>query len=641
MTITGLDISPYQENPPYNQFINWQELKADPLNFRFIWIKCSEGTDDTGYIETAARQVAGAKSVNFEAINPYHYYLYQWYSVEAGKWNVLSATEQAAAFYAASKAAGFPTHHPMTDIEDPLVGQFLQWHDTPTANAALAFAKKLNAHLKSYHEEIMRLFGVRPDIYTGAWWWDRMGSLLLSYAPGECAWWADYKFILADYDGSLNYPLGIPASQVIAWQLTSTPVPPVRGIPTGHSTPGDALDIDVWMQSDEEFRIWAGQGENSTMASIHNQLTPQADRAKILTLKGNQKITVTPANLSADAVILEMGGTDLWENGHMKLFVKDNFAARCDLYAETMPVIGNFKLNVRWFSENDVDLDALRAWQLENNRVLNAVIQGWCAEAVNWDKILAGTAKWHPLSALRIEMTDTDWYQDQTAVSLWQAAGLLCIIEKIKSLQGAGKIPTIPVILYTGPWWLAMYDKDEFEIQVLQSEAYKSWLWLELGQWVRTSTATFDDLAAIFAFPPEDTFIFKSGLYTYPEGYFKRIIAHEFTGQAQKCKTVTDAAGNPTAVNLSLWCDTPAEMYEFLGFEAGTTPPEEPPVEPPLSELENKVKALEAAFIAQGAIIIDQGEKLAILSAWKKSFIGWLELAPFVDVLNWLAKLPK
>jgi hypothetical protein len=255
--INGLDICNYQEQPQYGKVINWPALKADVRNFRYIWIKIAEGSNLLNYpVTDTVRQIAGVQSVKFEAINLYHYYWYR--EMINGIWQVISAQDQANIFLAASKQAGYISKHPMTDCEDPLVGQFLDFIDTASANKAVAFARALNAHLKAYHEAITAAFGIRPDIYTGAWWWDRFGALILAYALAEATWWKDYKFILADYDGTMTLPKGITADQVIAWQFTSTPKPPVAGIATGHLVAGDACDCEVWMQTDAAFTAWAG-----------------------------------------------------------------------------------------------------------------------------------------------------------------------------------------------------------------------------------------------------------------------------------------------------------------------------------------------------------------------------------------------
>lgn len=257
--INGLDISSYQEQPQYGRLIDWKALKADPRNFRFIWIKVAEGASLSNYnTDDAARQVAGAQSVSFEAINLYHYYWYRFYDTVAGKWVILPAADQAALFYDACVKIGYLPPKPMSDCEDPLVEGPLDFSNTPTANAALSFARGLNFHLRDYHQAITDKFKVRPTIYTGAWWWDKLTVQIAAYYPHELDWMKDYFFTLADYDGTLNYPKAVAPSQCIAWQFTSTPTPPVAGIPTGHLKPGDALDCEHWMLSDADFAAWSG-----------------------------------------------------------------------------------------------------------------------------------------------------------------------------------------------------------------------------------------------------------------------------------------------------------------------------------------------------------------------------------------------
>ena len=261
MTINGLDISLYQETD--TKFIDWPALKADPLNFRFIWIKCQEGTylptDAGGYNQAIVkRQIAGAQSVGFEAINLYHFYYFQLKFLINGvwTWKVLTPASLAVAFHQTYLASGLKIAHPMTDMEDPLIMQFLPWTTDP--NKALSFARALNAHMKEYHQRLTDLFSVRPDIYTGKWWLDWFIPQVKYYYPAETEWIKDYNFILADYDGTFTMPAYLTLEQVIAWQWTSTPTPPVKGIPTGRIVPGDALDCDRWMRTDADFDKWSG-----------------------------------------------------------------------------------------------------------------------------------------------------------------------------------------------------------------------------------------------------------------------------------------------------------------------------------------------------------------------------------------------
>jgi GH25 family lysozyme M1 (1,4-beta-N-acetylmuramidase) len=560
--IMGIDINPfYQEQAQYKRFIDWRALKDDPLGLRFIWIKVSEGTDGEGYVEGAARCRAGAQSVKFEAVNPYHYYLYQWcdWSSGAAVWRVISAGEQARAFYGAAQAAGFVGGHPMEDWEDPLIDAFVRWSDTESINKAIAFARKLNAHLRAYHQEIERLFGGRSDIYSGKWWLDKWVPLLIGngYAA-EVAWLKECYWILADYDGTLNIPDYIPAEHVIAWQETSSPVPPVQGIPTGRVVPGDALDIDRWMLSDEEFLIWSGQkGGSTTMANTYNTQVPQMQRAKVLTLNGDQAIKVGPAELGIDAVILPMGGMDRWDGSHQVVYAESTFKARLAQFAAAkVPVMGKFALDASLWLKEQHTASEVEGQTLRDNFILKVLIDQWHNGPWTWDSVLSKKGQWLPIGALILQMTETAGFNGE-APEDWQARTFVHMANHIRYLMENGCAPNVPVILYTGPWWLRAYPNR------MAQEIYnrRGWLYLQLGEWILLSTSTFATLADIFAFRPSDTYKFSF----YPDVFFERILMHEYTGEAQRVKTITDAAGNPAAVNLSLWCDTAAQLRAFLG----------------------------------------------------------------------------
>lgn len=261
-TINGLDFCIYQEQPEFGKLINYKALKADPLSFRFCWIKSSEGellpTDKGAYpVLDFKRQVEGARSVGFEQVNPYHFYYYHVPQGD-GKFYILSPQRQAEAF--AASCEGFEFDHPMTDCEDPFVDPFLQWSNTETANVALAFARKLNLHLKTYHAEVTKLLG-RPDIYTGDWWWKKMANLLLLNGfTHELVWANDYKFIVANYTGKEPIvPPGIVREQVIAWQYTSTPKVAIQGIPVGMIGPGLNVDLERWVGTEAQWNEWVGK----------------------------------------------------------------------------------------------------------------------------------------------------------------------------------------------------------------------------------------------------------------------------------------------------------------------------------------------------------------------------------------------
>ena len=123
-------------------------------------------------------------------------------------------------------------------------------------------------------------------------------------------------------------------------------------------------------------------------------------------------------------------------------------------------------------------------------------------------------------------------------------------------MMSAKMCPEIPVVMYTGWWWLSQYQNQT--ANMLQN--YKTKLYLHMGEWTLSSTNTFDTLSQIFAYPPVDSFKFSG----YPDNYFERILMHEFTGQKQSSKQIVYADGSPAPINLSLWNDTPEKLKEFF-----------------------------------------------------------------------------
>lgn len=260
MDINLLDISVYQRAD--GKEVNFDLLKEDPHQFKGIWVKSSESSDVLFYpVEIAELQMSEANRVGLVA-NPYHFYYYHvpWDDNGDGtiEYHIIDPKAQAQCFYDSTRNMKFL--HPLTDIEDPFVGPFLVWTDTASANKAISFARKVNLHLKTYHLEIYRLFGVRPDIYTGAWWLDKITKLLINNGYSyELDWMKDFNFYLADYNegDGMAVPAGIDISQVIAWQYTSTPVTAIKGILTGIIGIGRNVDLARWMSTDQRFINWS------------------------------------------------------------------------------------------------------------------------------------------------------------------------------------------------------------------------------------------------------------------------------------------------------------------------------------------------------------------------------------------------
>lgn len=592
MTINGLDISSYQEQPAYGKLIDWTALKADPFNFRFIWIKCAEGTDSTGYVKDATRQAAGAKSVKFEAVNPYHFYYFQWFSTAANRWYTLNAADQARAFRNAAQDAGMLICHPMTDIEDPFVGQFLVWSDTATADKALAFARRLNAHLKAYHEAVEFEFGVKPDIYTGAWWWDRMGVLLLANYPAECEWWGAYRFILADYVGGLDYPGGIAADQVIAWQFTSTPTPPVQGIPTGHVVPGDALDCDRWMLSETEFLKWTGQNGGNTMAGIYKTDVPLEDRAWVMEYRPDEKWTTapTPDNPGVDAVILPMINMP-WDGSHTRILVEPTFASRFTELGN-IPVIAKVNVDAGFITtegHQEQEVDGHTVWQ---NWVVTKMLDA--LHIGPWTQGNLNPADFRQIKAIIFEQTTEMDHQNppREIGAFWQTKFFRYIVNHWRVLVQAGAVPNVPLLLKSNPEWLEKY-------QVWTGCA--DWLYLDISQPQLESTASYPDLWSIYKFA-----VWNDFKYSFiPEGYEKRVMLFEFSNGKQRLSFLT---GNNLAY-LSKAFDNAAGLSAFLN----TAPPPPPPPVDNCDSLRLRVVELENQIGQMNNIISDQGVQIAEL----------------------------
>lgn len=320
------------------------------------------------------------------------------------------------------------------------------------------------------------------------------------------------------------------------------------------------------------------------MTTLYKQIVPQKDRAKVLTLEANQKYTVPPKDLGIDAVILPMGGMDKWDGSHMLNYSEPTFKGRFnDFNADEVPVIGRFNLNAgMWLKEqhtaNEVENQLIR-----DNFVLRHLIDAWHDGNWSWDSILSKQGKWLPIKALEFRMVETEGLRaGSLAPDDWQARTFRHMVNHVKYLIDNGMAPKIPIILSTGPWFLSLYPVNLAQ----EITNRKDWLYLNLGQWTLSSTATFDNLDAIFAFRPAESFLFS----TYPDKYYERILLHEYTGAAQKCKTITDAAGNPSTVSLALWQSTAEDMTAMLGAPVVVPPPVEPP---PSTELTAQVAALE------------------------------------------------
>lgn len=569
-----LDCSLYQEQAVYGRFIDWFKLKADQqYKFQGVWIKIAEGAGTGNYpLVDAKRQVDGAKLASFRAINGYHFYYFQWFSTVANRWYQINATEEAQTFADAWLACGVPGLHPMSDCEDPFVGKFLTWTDTVSANAAIAFARRLNAHLKKYHEEIAHLIGKKPDIYSGAWWWDRWGTLILQYYPDEALWWKDYKYILADYVGGLDLPAGFTPDMVIAWQKTSTPPHPVDGIPTGHVVPGDALDVDQWMGTEEQFEEWCGE-EVNTMAGTYVQTTPQESRASLVVLSDEDTVDISQVAAGCDAVILKMLAMV-----ETHLVADTQFKQRVGLAGTAL---GLLSLDASYLVEWSLGVVESEPWY--DSKFLKALLNQWRLVPISeadWSahilNLRANDGKWAPLRGLVL-------YLWNTATPLWQLATLKYALKYLTIFMADGHLPKVPVFVLADAAFFRTNDIDAIWqnglLGMLQNQSIAGVGILEVGKpglFTEVPLATpLASVGDIFQFRPSNTYKYSF----VPYGFETDVWFDIYSWNRFK------VAGIPAPLMVGCWCDTVEEMKEFLGV---TNPPP-----PPVSDLESRVKSLE------------------------------------------------
>ena len=344
-----------------------------------------------------------------------------------------------------------------------------------------------------------------------------------------------------------------------------------------------------------------GGTEVPIMTALYKQDKLQKDRAKILTLEANQALKVPVSELGIDAVILPMGGMP-----NKARYTEPTFKGRfAQFTAAGVPVIGRFNLDAGFWLKDGHTKDEVESQSclsgmtetqklqsIRDNLILPMLIEAWVSGNWSWDAVFAKTVTWSEVKAIELSMVETDGYPTGTEVSdLWQTLTFNHMANCLNYLKLKGYVPNIPIILRTGPWWLQKYPVN-FATMLANA---KGWLYLNLGQWTLSSTATFDTLAEIFAFRPPDTFKFSA----YPDLYFERILIHEYSGGAQKVKQITDAAGVPTPISLALWQSNVTDLNAFLG---AAKPPVVPPVDQDIMTMLIDIRAKLDSMTAQADI---------------------------------------
>lgn len=276
MAINLMDVSNYQQYrygviTPANLLpVDWAKMKAeDPRHFAAVWCKCGEY--GSGYAsEDYIRQAKGAEEVGMSA-GPYYYWRYG-----------VAAKAQAQEFFDQSR--GYPGKlPPLMDIED--ANALTGLSAAPGTWAAKQYrAEQVFLAIDSFAREVELVFGQRPVIYTGAWWWNSFVNILMTPGGGaaqdaryqamaqhfstyDCyaAAYTDLFSTMAPTDPAYyNYHCRF--LHEICWQYTSTPKPPVAGVGVfdRFSVAGGAVDCGIWLGDVATFNKWAHQNISPT-----------------------------------------------------------------------------------------------------------------------------------------------------------------------------------------------------------------------------------------------------------------------------------------------------------------------------------------------------------------------------------------
>jgi hypothetical protein len=284
-----------------------------------------------------------------------------------------------------------------------------------------------------------------------------------------------------------------------------------------------------------------------------------------------------------------------WDGSHWKTKTETTFAGRYELFHTTgIPVLGRFELDAgSLIAEQHGDKEFINR-EPEDNFIIPFLINAWHIGDWNWDKLHAKQGTFRKVAALVIGETQQTPFKNVPPNGYWQKLIFDYVVYHLRTLMMRGQIPTVPIIMYTGGWWLRGYPEMTTEL-----DNDKGWLYLSLGKWEFFSTSIFDTLDDIFAFRPEESFTFKLPAipelklpeWNTPTGYDERVLMHEYTGESQRCRQIVDANNVPMAVNLSLWNDTKEAMYSFLALP--TIPPSSPPQEIDFTPLDNSLAAIE------------------------------------------------
>lgn len=206
----GIDISGYNTN------ITWIKVGQNypPLAYAFV-----KSTESIGYFSSAWRAQWDNLALLGIPRSSYHF----WRGNQTG-------AAQAAWFLSKSAKGELP---PVLDCEDA---------DNVPLNLTTAQKLAYAGNIRAWLDAVETAWGQRPIIYTGRWYWDRLGNL--SWANDYPGWFATYRAL--DNYGPI-IPLGWDHWHI--WQHSSTGV--ISGFP-------DRVDLNAFNGTRAEFKTWAG-----------------------------------------------------------------------------------------------------------------------------------------------------------------------------------------------------------------------------------------------------------------------------------------------------------------------------------------------------------------------------------------------
>jgi GH25 family lysozyme M1 (1,4-beta-N-acetylmuramidase) len=434
--------------------------------------------------------------------------------------------------------------------------------------------------------------GVTPGIYTRQNYWDawvrRSGSRFLYNGTWyDLLNWNRFPLWIASWTNySANIVMPKDWTTWVVWQYEGG-----TGRQDGVVGP---CDLNSYNGTQDDMIKYFATPNGSVVGGtlIYNPLVAMASRGRVLTLTGEDKhVDLSVIAKDIDTLILRMGGSNQ-KDEYRTPFEDSAFSIRYN-QAKTndIPVIGRFDLDADYYLYRQRALPQVTDEPLKENKILKQIIDIWRKDPWTWET-LRGDAGWKDLKAIMLGMTETQcWPNNEGTVNdTWQTATFENIFDKIITLQNTGVLPKIPVILYTGCWWLQMYQKD-FAISIGNRISN---LYLALGQWtlLNGQKTQLSNLAEVWKYLPAEDFKFSF----VPDQFGNRILFHEFTQDRLYVPEITDNANATMSVTANLFNDTKKVMFDLLKFVPGTivTPDPDPIPDPiPNPALEARVAQLE------------------------------------------------